>query len=100
MKFHLAVLKKRLLFSQFLVINEVQEPLHSILLDSNVINMNVKVGSKVANLMNFACNKFEVKKEKFLPIYTVGAPNLSTHRVRIAQYPNVVRCNFYLTRGL
>lgn len=37
------------------------EPIHSLTMDSNAINMNVKAGSKVANLMNFAQKKFEVK---------------------------------------
>ncbi|RNA09824.1 ribonuclease P subunit p25 [Brachionus plicatilis] len=35
------------------------EPLHSIQLDSNVIHMNVKTGSKVANLVNYAIKQFE-----------------------------------------
>ena len=29
-------------------------------LDANVLHMNVKLGSKVANLLTFASNKFEV----------------------------------------
>ena len=32
----------------------------SLVLDANVVHMNVKIGSKVANLMAFASNKFEV----------------------------------------
>jgi hypothetical protein len=38
----------------------VQTSIHSINLDANVIHMNVKTGSKVTNLINFAQNKFEV----------------------------------------
>ena len=40
----------------------VQAIIHSINLDSNVINMNVKIGSKVTNLITFAQNKFEVRR--------------------------------------
>ena len=38
----------------------IQTPLHSLNLDTNVINMNVKGSSKVANLISYAQNKFEV----------------------------------------
>jgi hypothetical protein len=38
----------------------VSEPLHSIQLDENTIHMQVKTGSKVANLTDYAFAKFEV----------------------------------------
>ena len=39
---------------------DVQYLVHSVKLDDNVIHMNVKLGSKITNLVNYACNKFEV----------------------------------------
>ena len=41
-------------------VEPIQTPLHSLNLDTNVINMNVKGSSKVANLISYAQNKFEV----------------------------------------
>ena len=38
----------------------------SLALDANIIHMNVKLGSKVANLMAFANSKFEVCTNRIL----------------------------------
>ena len=43
---------------------EVQIPiLHSIELDSNVIQMNVKIGSKTTNLTSYAFKRFKVRQK-------------------------------------
>jgi hypothetical protein len=39
---------------------DVDSPIHNYPLDDNCIHMQVKDGSKVANMMNYAYNNFQV----------------------------------------
>ncbi len=43
-----------------ILVVEVNNEIHSYKLDANTIHMNVKSGSKVSNLMNYAYRQFEV----------------------------------------
>ena len=53
---------KKIFFLKFSsLVVEVNNEIHSYKLDENTIHMNVKSGSKVSNLMNYAYRQFEVE---------------------------------------